>query len=464
MTNPAKITGAIDMNCEYLGIPGILLMENAGKEIARECSKFNNIAIFCGTGNNGGDGLVAARHLSGAGKKITVYLLAGNRTEEAQKNLEIVGNLKSIKIEYIKDSTNCEKLKGELEEVDVIIDALIGVGIHGHLREPIRSIVRLINSTNAFKLSVDVPTGDENIKVNADTTLSFHLPKIPGAKVVDIGIPREAELYCGPGDVYLALPHRRGGEHKGDFGRLLVIGGSKEYFGAPQLVAKAALQTGVDLVTISCPEYVAERVDDPSLIVNPLDSKFYLTSEDMAQILSTNFDAIVLGNGISTKKETRDLVRDLIKGTEKPILLDADALKLIEMEDIKPNVVVTPHSTEFKLLFESPGSVETVEKFAKKTKGVILMKGKTDIISDGEKTRLNRTGNPGMTVGGTGDVLAGIIGALLAMGTDRFQAACAGAFLCGLAGDIAYEDLDYCFTPMDVIDYIPDAIKFCRGV
>ena len=461
--NSSEISKAVDMNSSYLGIESLVLMENAGKEIAKNSEKFNSIAVFSGLGNNGGDGLVAARHLSSIGKRVMVYTLAGKRSKECQKNFDVIERLDSIEIEIIRDPRDCEKIRKDLEKFDLIIDSLLGVGVKGELREPIKSIVEVINSSRAYKIAVDCPTPG----INADLTLSFHLAKTADARVVNIGIPKEAEIYCGPGDVYLAMPRRVGNEHKGDFGRLLIVGGSKEFTGTPALVGRAALRTGVDLVIVCSPVYVSRRMQfDPDLIVSPLKSEFYLEMDDVKKILKLNFDSIVIGNGLGTEDETRYALKKLLRKIDKPVILDADALKLIKPKHVKKNFILTPHAREFEILFGKYDEnfderVRMVEKFAKKKKSVILLKGPTDVISNGGETRLNRTGNVGMTVGGTGDMLAGIVGALSCK-TDGFTAACAGAFLSGLAGDIALEKFGHSLTATDCIERIPEAIKFCR--
>ncbi len=459
----SEIIKAIDMNSEYLGISGIVLMENAGREIAREAQKFNSIAIFSGAGNNGGDCLVAARHLSGAGKKVKVYALKGDRTPGCERNFEIIRGLDSIEIEFVGDSRDCERIKGELDEFDLIIDGLIGVGVRGELREPVKSIVEMINSSKAYKICADVPTPG----IKSDLTLSFHLKKTEDAKVVSIGIPKEAELYCGPGDVYLALPKRMGQEHKGDFGRVLVVGGSRQFIGTPFLVARSALRAGCDLSIIACPSHVADRIPfDANLIINPLNSESHLKKSDVDSILEVDFDSLVVGNGLGTADETKYALKKLLRRVDKPVILDADALKIIGEAQLGDNMIITPHATEFRILFGECGDGldqrrEIVEEKARKTKATIVLKGPTDIISCGDKTRLNRTGNPAMTVGGTGDVLAGVVGTL-AVKSGNFLAACAGSFLTGLAGDKAFEDLAYSLTATDVIEKIPDAIKTCR--
>jgi len=477
MLAPEQLTRISDINAAYLGIDTIQLMENAGNAIAREIAKrnFNKIAFFCGAGNNGGDGLVAARHLAGQGKKVKIYILIGALTREAGHNFNIIKNCGfSIEYEFIRDSADCGKIKNELidNNFDCVVDSLVGVGITGDLREPIKSLVELINNFPGFKVSVDIPTGG---KVKSDLVVSFHVKKCEGAVVADIGIPPEGEFLCGPGDVYLAFPKRKGTGHKGDFGRLLVIGGSKDYTGAPVLADFAARRTGVDLIFLNCPRYVADRQSDANLIINSLDSEFYINPCDIPGILNkfTDFDAAVLGNGIGTKNETGEAVLKLIEKIKVPLVVDADALKLISPHELKSagnsNIILTPHSREFEILFNEKISglsgsdkIKVVEKCANDSGTTIVLKGKTDIISNGTQTKLNTTGNPGMTVGGTGDVLAGIIGGIAAQNKELFISACSGTFLCGLAGDMAYEKLDYGFTATDVINHIPAAVKFCK--
>ncbi|OYT54625.1 MAG: NAD(P)H-hydrate epimerase, partial [Candidatus Altiarchaeales archaeon ex4484_2] len=290
-----RLGKALDMNASYLGVDGILLMENAGKEIALRASSYEKIAVFCGTGNNGGDGLVAARHLSSMGKKVRVYSLKGERTEENQRNFEIIRKLDSIELEYVTDSIQCVEIRDELAGFGCIIEALIGTGIRGELRQPVKSIVDTINASKSYKLSVDYPA------IEADLVLSFHLPKTVDAEVAYIGIPLEAELQVGPGNVYLAVPGRGGGEHKGAFGRVLTVGGSQDYIGAPLLTAVSALRSGADLSIVAAPSFVLERINsDPNLIYVELGSEHYLNLGDVKKLLEVRHDALVVGNGLGT--------------------------------------------------------------------------------------------------------------------------------------------------------------------
>ncbi|MCX6695246.1 MAG: NAD(P)H-hydrate dehydratase [Candidatus Altiarchaeota archaeon] len=447
---------ALDINARWCGVSTQVLMENAGKAVAGHCLRYDGIAVFCGNGNNGGDGLVAARILKDNGKSVTVFVLEGMRSRLNGLNLKRLAG--KVKVVELKSSDDVPDLSG----FDLIVDALLGVGFHGKLREPLAGIVGRINESRVPVLSVDVPSG---FKVKADKVISLHESKLEGAVVAKIGIPKEAELYCGPGDVYLALPERRGDSHKGDYGRLIVVGGSRNYVGTTTLVAEAALRVGVDLVTIFTPSYAAERMPfNPNLMIHPLRSKDHIALKDVPEILDARYDAMVVGNGLGRDEECRKALKKLFSENKKPVVVDADALSIMDKEWINENMILTPHHGEFKMLFGVEGSGRTVEKNAVETKATIVLKGPVDVISNGKVTRLNKTGNPGMTKGGSGDTLAGITAGLLAQNGNLMNSACAGAFLNGLAGDIAYGKLDVSMNATDIIEHIPDAIRKSREV
>ena len=274
---------ALETNAEYYGISMLQLMENAGRNVAQEViarfPKRKKIAIFCGLGGNGGDGFVAARHLLAAGYNVTV-ILAGKAHDichdAALKNWLI--------LQPLQDRVSIFEIIGssEIPEVsaDFVIDALLGTGTKGQLKPPISQMVDFINHMKGFKLSIDVPTGVDSdtgevlgTAVKADLTISFHKGKIGlnAAKkyvgelvVTGIGLPAEIERFAGPGDVCLAKKPRTPAGHKGDFGRLLVIGGNEVYFGAPALVSLGALRTGVDLVYLAAPMKAAYAISSMS--------------------------------------------------------------------------------------------------------------------------------------------------------------------------------------------------------
>ena len=483
---------AIDSNAEELGIPKSSLMENAGKTVADHIIDTLDpckIVIFAGTGGNGGDGLVAARHLLNNGYNVELFFIGHPdriKSPETFQNWTAIQNinsgLNSLKVKIIEDSSSLEKVAAP-----VIVDALLGTGIKGKVREPISSAIDIINNSEGIKIAVDVPsgldplTGDVNDKaVEADFTLTFHKIKIGLKKAAvryvgniilyDIGIPKEAETFLGKGDL-LRLKKRDITSHKGNNGRVLVIGGSRDYSGAPTLAAHAAFKSGVDLVHVACPQSVALpiRSYSPDFIVHTL-SEEIIVEEDVDKIveLSKNVDSIVIGCGMGRDKETASALYELVEEIKKPVVFDADALKLIDtrlIKKMKNDVVVTPHSAEFKALFgldvpeELKDKMEIISKTSNENECVVLLKGALDIISNGEKTRLNKTGNPGMTVGGTGDCLAGLVGGLLAKGHDGFEAACLGAYINGRAGDMASVKYEYHFTATDMMKYIDDAFR-----
>ncbi|NIO22211.1 MAG: NAD(P)H-hydrate dehydratase [Candidatus Aenigmarchaeota archaeon] len=259
--------------------------------------------------------------------------------------------------------------------------------------------------------------------------------------------------------------------HKGDFGRLLVIGGSKRYTGAPALAALSALaslRSGVDLVLVAAPKRAADIVArfSPNLITEAFEGDHF-TAKHVKDILklSKDFDAISIGSGLGVDKETRKFVTKFIEKIRKPCVIDADAIKALKKKRLGENFVLTPHAYEFyhisgeKPKYDITGRAKVVEKFAKKINSTILLKGAIDIISDGKRTALNKTGNPYMTTGGTGDVLTGICGSLLAQKIPPFKAACASAYITGKAGDVAVKKKKQGLLATDIIESIPKAIR-----
>jgi len=480
---------ALETNAEYYGISLLQLMETAGRNVAEEiASRFNpkktRVVIFCGSGGNGGDGFVAARHLTCLGFKVEVILAtkASNiASESAKKNWNALQILKnSVSIKEVKDSTLIPDVKA-----NVVVDALLGIGSKGKLRPPILQIVEKINSMNAFCVAVDVPTGINSDSgevlgnaVNANLTVTFYKAKPGLAKakeytgeivVKNIGLPQEFEHFTGPGDVTLAVKPRLPEAHKGNFGRLLVIGGSNVFSGAPALAAMAALRTGVDVATIAAPKKTATIISSmsPALIVVKLKGK-HLNSSNLPSLKEQleSATAVVLGPGLGLHSETKEAIKEIIEQLEQtrtPLLLDADGLKAFAEFKRKLDcpLVLTPHAREYEILTGTKlansleKKVQDIQRMARKLDATILLKGPVDIVSNGVAVKFNFTGNPGMTVGGTGDVLSGIVGGLLAMGTDSFSAAVAGAFINGAAGDFVAVEKGNHMIPTDILEWIP---------
>ncbi|MCD6590377.1 MAG: NAD(P)H-hydrate dehydratase [Candidatus Aenigmarchaeota archaeon] len=259
--------------------------------------------------------------------------------------------------------------------------------------------------------------------------------------------------------------------HKGDFGKLLIIGGSKVYTGAPALAAYsaiAALRSGADIAYVIAPRRAADVIASfsPNLIAEPVGGE-YFTKGHLKHVLevSKKFDAISIGSGLGMRKETQDFVLKFLGKVKKPCVIDADAIKALKKRRLGKNFVLTPHSYEFyafsgeKPTYDILNRAKMVKKFAKRLDATILLKGAIDIISDGSKVATNKTGNPYMTTGGTGDVLTGVCGGLLAQGVLPFEAACASAYITGKAGDFAAKEKGPGLLATDIIEKIPYVIK-----
>ncbi len=480
---------ALETNAEYFGVSTLQLMENAGSAVAREIARRfdikNRITFFAGTGGNGGDGLVAARHLSCLGYTVDLVLVGRSDhivREIVKKNWEAIRFMTdSVAIVIADDSSLIPKVESK-----VAVDALLGTGAHGPLQHPILDAVRALNEAPSFKVAVDIPTGVNsdtghvsNDAVKADLTITFHRLKkglleakdyVGELVVADIGIPREAETYVGPGDVLLTRKPRLQETHKGDYGYLLVIGGSETFSGAPMLAAMAALRVGVDVVYVASPSETAHDIASmsPNLITVKLNGD-HLIPENIS-VLKGFLDrstAVVMGPGLGLHKETIAAVKELVETIsrlKRPLLLDADALKAFAEFKYRVDfpLVFTPHAGELQILtgktlpLRLNEKIEQVSGTAEELNATVLLKSPVDVISDGNRVKLNKVvHNPGMTVGGTGDVLSGIVGALLSQGFNPFRAAVSGVFINGAAGDFAVHERGYHILATDLIDWIP---------
>ena len=337
---------------------------------------------------------------------------------------------------------------------------------------------------------MDPLTGNvDDLAVVPDYTISFHKIKtgvrnadeedVGGLVTADIGIPIEAEYFVNYGD-FLRLKNRTPSSHKGNNGRLLIVGGSKDYSGAPAIAGMAAIGAGADLVYVAAPEKAAEAIKStsPDLIVKAL-SGDRLSLDHAGEIieLAESVDAILIGPGAGIDDDTSKLFNVLVSKIKKPIVLDADSLKQVDLILIKnrDNIMLTPHIFEFKSIFNVNSDLkldidsyefEKVDKnitefqqITRQIKGTVIVKGQYDLILSGTKFRINKSGNPGMTVGGTGDALAGIASSLLAQDLNTFDAACLAVFINGLAGDEAFKEKGNGFSATDLVSYIGSVIK-----
>lgn len=491
---------AVDLNAEYLGVPRELLMENAGRSVVEVVSsrvdvRGKRVLVVAGVGNKGGDGFVAARHLSIRGAKVTVVLVGSEAeltTREARLNWEILKNM-DLTVETLTfSSLGMEGLVKKAEEADVIIDALIGTGLRGVLRGPARQVVEALNCAQGLKVAIDVPTGLEpdtgevlGAAFKAHVTVTMHKPK-KGLRlapewagevvVAEIGIPPEAEIYTGPGDVAAVVKPRRADTHKYDYGVVLVVGGSPLYAGAPALAGMAALKSGVGLVIVAAPSSAALHIKSfsPDLIVYSTKGE-WVDEEAAMDVIAAGLlkraTVMVLGPGLGFNDATVAGVRALLSAAAERglrTLIDADGLKSLAKlgpPGVRLDYVLTPHRGEYRAMMGEEvragleAAIEAAKRLAKKYGATVVLKGHRSVITDGERIKVNRTGNPGMAVGGVGDVLSGLIAGFMAQGASSFAACCAATYVNGRAGDLVAAEKGYHFTASDLLDAVPKALR-----
>ena len=484
----------LDRNAAALGIPTELLMENAGRAVVDAVEsrigsvKGRRVVVFAGAGGNAGDGITAARHFASRGAVVRLYLLSKPeelRPEASSLQYRAVHRTDlSIDVVLVREPADIP----ESVEGDIIVDALLGIGVRGRIRQPYARAIETINRSRGLKVAVDIPsgldpdTGEElGPVVKANLTVTFHGPKKGMLRkpeycgeivTVSIGIPPEAWLYVGPGDVEYKVPRRGMRSHKGQAGRVLIVGGSETFTGAPALAALAALRSGVDLVFVAAPSRAADVIASysPDLITVKLGGSDYLVPEhvDVLKPWIERVDVVALGMGLGLRGETREAVLRLVEECHaqgKKMVVDADGIKHLaaEPEVLSRISVITPHEGEYRRLFGKalPQDLlergEAVRRTAEEFGTTILLKSYVDVVSDGRRLRFNKTGAPSMAVGGTGDILTGIVAAMLAKGLDPFNASCIAAFVNGLAGCLAYAEVGEGMKASDLLDRIPKA-------
>ncbi|MBU0484927.1 MAG: NAD(P)H-hydrate dehydratase [Proteobacteria bacterium] len=466
-------------------IPGMLLMENAGAGTVRAIVQhFGNlrgqkIVIFAGPGNNGGDGFVIARHIHQAGGDPIVCVLVdpGKIKGDAATNHKIIQNL-LIPIYYFRSTKELATAVSHLKKCHLIVDAIFGTGLTRNISGHFADCIKLINQTNCPVISADIPSGLHSdtgnplgICVQATLTTTYGLakvgqiieqgPKFTGIlEVIDISIPPDAiemaDLECTVLDkqeVKNWQPKRKNDAHKGTFGHLLIVAGSRGKTGAAILSGQGALRSGAGLVTICVPATLNEILETSLIeaMTIPLEKSNagYPVNQDLVQITkaAANKQAMVLGPGLGTNEKTAELVNNLYHKIKIPMVVDADALNTLSLKESqihKPMAprIMTPHPGEMSWMTGIPtkeiqeNRIEISKLFAKQNGVFLILKGADTIVASPDgRIAINKTGNPGMAAGGMGDVLAGLIGGLLVQGLTPWQASCLGVYAHGLAGD-----------------------------
>lgn len=498
------------LTIERIGIPGLVLMENAGRGAtdclleyyAEACAA--GVVILCGPGNNGGDGFVIARHLRNRGYACQCLLLGekGKVAGDARVNLDIAEKI-GVHIHELRETKDLEEVEEDLSDAGLIVDALFGTGLTRAILGLGAELIELINELDAIVVAVDIPSGlgaddgrPTGAVVRADLTCTFGLAKVgqflyPGrsscgeVEVIDISIP-QLLVDALPLSVELLeesrlLPFfepRSPEAHKGDFGHVLVVGGSRGMSGAPVLAARAAMLAGAGLVTAAVPAAIMTAVEaglvEALKFALPDDSRGRLSASALDPLLEilAGKNAVALGPGLGRGHDLAVLLGALLAKVEVPLVIDADALNNLAgdpavFKEARAPLVLTPHPGEMaRLLGKTNREVQAdrpaaAAALAAKTGAVVVLKGAGSLVAapDG-RWWINPTGNPGMASGGMGDVLTGMIASFIAQGVPPLEAALCGVYLHGLAGDLAAEAVgERALTASSLLDRLPEVLR-----
>ena len=495
---------------ESFGIPGRILMENAGRGATQffleqfQDAENKKIGVIAGRGNNGGDGFVIARYLAQKGISVTVYLLSKHQkvSGDAAANLKLLPLLEVPVIE-IPDAESFSAHKTAMRHKAIWIDAILGTGLRSDVKGFFRDVIDFVNQSNKPIFAVDIPSGLNSDTgrpcgtcVRADATATFAFAKtghflFPGAdytgnlKIIDIGVPPHIAKDVGPLQ-YLLTPdlirtvfHPRPSDaHKGHTGHLLVIAGSPGKTGAAAMTATSAMRAGAGLVTLGIPTslnpvleaQVMEAMTDPL----PETVKGILGEASFNRIMDLLSDkkCLAIGPGIGTAPETKTLFQQLVQENTKPIVIDADGLNILAdhteiLKGLDTPIVLTPHPGEMARLMSTTAAyvqkdrIKCARDFAEKFNVHVVLKGAGTVVAhpDG-RVFINPTGNPGMASGGMGDVLTGVIAGFIAQGHSPELAANAGVYLHGAAADsLAKNKGPFGYLATDVMNTLPEVIK-----
>lgn len=497
---------------EQYGIPGLLLMENAGRSVAEEADRSfgpliqQKVLVFCGKGNNGGDGFVVARHLLNKGAEVSVVLMVAPRglKGDAKRNFEILKRIQKKNRSSLSIQQFSEGLLRQLVNPHLIIDAIFGTGFSGAVRKPFAAAMRWINQSGAPVIAVDIPSGVngtsgvvENVAVHAMSTVTLGLIKSglichqgrdqSGLiKRIDIGIPsvvsndkRLKTKLVEAKDVRAVLPSRPSTAHKYSVGKIFVLAGSKGFTGAAALCASAALRAGAGAVILGTPESVyavlARKLNETIVLPLPAtpDGTLSLQGEEKIVDKLSWADVVVIGPGLSQQEETQKLIQSLIRNAKGNLVLDADGLNAIAMlgtrtlKKSNASVILTPHTGELSRLIGSSSAdiertrIESARKASKSLRATVVLKGApTATAAEGGEVYLNSTGNPGMATVGSGDVLSGIIASFWAQRMQKEAAAYSAVYTHGFAGDLAAKALgERSIVAQDLVDFLPQAFQ-----
>lgn len=489
-----QIMREIDKYCiETLKIPGIVLMENAALKVIKnlELEKYNSYVVVCGRGNNGGDGFAVARHLAIFNKTVEVFLIGTEEamSEDCKINYIILKNM-GIKVNKINNVEDVIELRDSIERCEIVLDAVFGTGLSKDLEGIYDLVISIINENSLNTISVDIPSGLNSDSgkvmgnsVRANKTISLQLykkgflnygsHKYTGEVIVeDIGIPsfiidrfHKNEFMIDEAMVKERLKIRDRYAHKGDYGRVLVMAGSKGFTGAAYIVTEAAVRSGAGLITLCCSE------DIQSILSTKLTEAMTISFKetDRLKTILENCNCIALGPGMGNTDYTLQALKYALQKANCPVVIDADGINVLKdqlslLKNIEVEVILTPHIGEMSRItglsveYIQENRIEVSKSFAKQYKVIVILKGYNTIITDGETVLINPTGNSSMASGGMGDCLTGIIASFIGQGYKPMDAAVLAVYIHGYCGDKLALNM-FCVSASSVIDNIPYIIK-----
>ncbi len=503
---------------EEHGISGQTLMENAGTAVVESIKRLpfpvKNVVLLVGKGNNGGDGLVVARKLIKAGKSVTLLTSCDTRKFSG------LSKIMWEKLTGLSHEVYCLNNEGKIKDFplsdssfDLVVDALFGIGLKGEVRSLEKKLIELIQQMKVPIIAVDCPSGLNcdtgiplGIAVRADKTITFGAPKIGffrypapdytgDLQVANIGFPdsiiekaKSSYFYLNKKEMGGLLPVRKRVFHKGDAGKVVIIGGARSMVGAVVLAARAAYRSGAGLVYLLVPDKIADIV--ASQVIEPIVIGLRSTPEGTISQLAVETivsyieksDAVLIGPGMGRNKELVEILKKILKKDEKgssqktdpPFILDADAIynlknSGINLKEKDMRIAFTPHTGELAnflgktVQYLSAHRIEACFDFTRNTDKLLVLKGIASLICEEDTIFINPTGNPGLATGGSGDVLAGIFAALLGQDLNLLEAACLAVFIHGYAGDMAAKNMSvYSVRARDIVEYLPPTFRALR--
>lgn len=484
----SDLTKNIDKYCiDKLGIPSIILMENAAIKIIQniDFEKFKSFTVVCGFGNNGGDGLAVARHILSKNMKVDIFIIGSHSmSNDCATNYNILEKM-GMKITNIIETNNIIKLNESLCKNDMTIDSIFGTGLSRNIEGIYNEVINEINTTSRYTLSIDIPSGMKCDSfgilgncIKADKTISFETYKkgfldYEGEKytgdilVEKIGIPdyvvdkfHSKEYLIEKDYIKSIIMKRKKYSHKGDFGKVTIIAGSDRFSGAAYISTQSAVRSGAGLVTLCTNKSIVD------ILKGKMVEAMAITYEnDNFKEIVSDSDSIAIGPGMGNNEFTFNQVKSILCSEGCPVVIDADGLNVLKnnlelLKQSKRKIVVTPHMAEMARLVGSStekiihNRIDIAVEFAKKYQVIVLLKGYNTIITDGEEVYINSTGNSKMASGGMGDALTGIIASFIGQNYDPFKATILGAYIHGYCGDILSKEM-FSVNASHIIEKLP---------